>query len=186
MSSPNSSLPNLDMNRGANNASPAQGGQTNGNGNGSTNYVSPLPTGHQQDLNYLYGQIQELSAILAANRERTTQLTKVAKEVQVRACHKYELIVADYMQRRGLVPDMDNLKLGEENGDNAETDSKNTPLPNAAILTPAQNRTSNNSKVAFSDSSKKPKRKTLSSTPTSTSRKRTPPSWPTTKTLWAP
>ena len=98
MSSPNSSLPNLDMNRGASNASSVQGGQTNGNGNGSaSNYVSPLPAGHQQDLNFLYGQIQDLSAVLAANREKTAQLTKVAKEVQVRTYRDYEVITADDM-----------------------------------------------------------------------------------------
>ena len=129
MSSPNSSLPNLDMNRGASNASSVQGGQTNGNGNGAANYASPLPAGHQQDLNFLYGQIQELSAILAANREKTTELTKVAKEVQVRAHLNCESSAADRMQRRGLVPDMDALELGGANDDSVETDSKNTSHP---------------------------------------------------------
>lgn len=53
------------------------------NGANATNYASPLPAGHQQDLNYLYSQIQELSAILKSNREKTATLSKAAEEIGV-------------------------------------------------------------------------------------------------------
>jgi hypothetical protein len=56
---------------------------TQANGGTAANYASPLPAGHQQDLNYLYSQIQELSAILKANREKTAVLTKAAEEIAV-------------------------------------------------------------------------------------------------------
>jgi len=60
------------------------GGQVNGNGgtNGA-NFMAPLPVGHQQDLNYLYAQIQELSSILKSNREKVNVVTKAAEEVAV-------------------------------------------------------------------------------------------------------
>ena len=53
------------------------------NGGNAANYASPLPAGHQQDLNYLYSQIQELSAVLKSNREKTAVLTKAAEEIGV-------------------------------------------------------------------------------------------------------
>lgn len=60
-------------------------GAVNGNGAGvAANYMSPLPVGHQQDLNFLYGQIQELSEILRANREKVNVITRTAEEVAKR------------------------------------------------------------------------------------------------------
>lgn len=59
-------------------------GQTNGNNmSNNANYMAPLPAGHQQDLNFLYGQIQELSTLLRANREKVATLTKNAEEIAV-------------------------------------------------------------------------------------------------------
>lgn len=58
----------------------------NGNGaNGSINYMAPLPVGHQQDINFLYSQIQQLTSILAQNREKVSQITRTAEEVARRA-----------------------------------------------------------------------------------------------------
>lgn len=67
--------------------SPASGpgSQVNGNGaNYANKYIPPLPVGHQQDLTFLYQQIQELSGILQNNRERVNDVTKSAEEVAVR------------------------------------------------------------------------------------------------------
>lgn len=58
--------------------------QVNGNGISPVNYMAPLPVGHQQDLNYLFSQIQELSTILKDNRERVNGLTAQAEQVAVR------------------------------------------------------------------------------------------------------
>lgn len=55
----------------------------NGNGLANASYMPPLPAGHQQDLNYLYSQIQELSGILKSNREKVNVITKTAEEVAV-------------------------------------------------------------------------------------------------------
>ncbi|RMZ88098.1 hypothetical protein DV736_g4669, partial [Chaetothyriales sp. CBS 134916] len=44
--------------------------------------VSP---GHQQDLNYLFDKIQELSKLLASNREKVRELTKKAEDAGRRA-----------------------------------------------------------------------------------------------------
>lgn len=85
----NSSASSLDLPiRGASPASSMPGSYTNANGavNG-TNYSSPLPAGHQQDLNYLYEQIQELSSLLKINRARTAELTKRAEQAEVRTLH---------------------------------------------------------------------------------------------------
>ncbi|KIX05558.1 uncharacterized protein Z518_06430 [Rhinocladiella mackenziei CBS 650.93] len=61
-------------------------GPVNGNGVGaSANYVAPLPVGHQQDLNYLFAQIQELGGILRSNREKVNDITRTAEEVARRA-----------------------------------------------------------------------------------------------------
>lgn len=85
----NSSLPNLEMNRASSTGPPSvASGQPHSNGNGAANYTSPLPAGHQQDLNYLYNQIQELSSLLKANREKTAELARVAQEVQVGSEHQ--------------------------------------------------------------------------------------------------
>lgn len=63
-------------------ASPSS--QVNGNGGSYTSsYIPPLPVGHQQDLAYLYQQIQELSGILESNREKVNDVTKSAEEVAV-------------------------------------------------------------------------------------------------------
>lgn len=81
----NSSVSSLDLPiRGASPASSVAGSYTNANGavNG-VNYTSPLPAGHQQDLNYLYEQIQELSNLLKLNRARTAELTKRAEQAEV-------------------------------------------------------------------------------------------------------
>ncbi|KAK5073054.1 hypothetical protein LTR51_005696 [Lithohypha guttulata] len=62
------------------------GSQVNGNGNNyANNYIPPLPVGHQQDLAFLYQQIQELSGILQNNRERVNDVTRSAEEVARRA-----------------------------------------------------------------------------------------------------
>ena len=45
--------------------------------------MHPLPAGHQQDLNFLYSQIQELSGVLKSNREKVNIITKTAEEVAV-------------------------------------------------------------------------------------------------------
>jgi len=61
------------------------GPQVNGNGASyPSNYMPPLPVGHQQDLNFLYQQIQELSGILQSNREKVNDVTRTAEEVAVR------------------------------------------------------------------------------------------------------
>jgi hypothetical protein len=81
----NSSISSLDLPvRGASPASSISGSyaNTNGGANGA-NYSSPLPAGHQQDLNYLYEQIQELSNLLKINRARTAELTKRAEQAEV-------------------------------------------------------------------------------------------------------
>ena len=81
------SLPALDIPMsGPNRSSPSSGNSISSaqaNGGNAANYASPLPAGHQQDLNYLYGQIQELSAVLKSNREKTAVLTKAAEEIGV-------------------------------------------------------------------------------------------------------
>lgn len=59
------------------------GATNNGSGGAGNNYASPLPAGHQQDLNYLYDQIQELSRLLQANRAKTAELTRVAERAEV-------------------------------------------------------------------------------------------------------
>jgi len=55
----------------------------NGAGNNASNYMATLPVGHQQDLNYLYNQIQELGALLRSNREQVNTITRTAEEVAV-------------------------------------------------------------------------------------------------------
>ena len=40
--------------------------------------------GHQQDLNFLYRQMQELGEILKSNRDKVNGITKAAEEVMVR------------------------------------------------------------------------------------------------------
>lgn len=65
---------------------PTPNSQVNGNGaNYASNYVPPLPVGHQHDLAFLYQQIQELSGILQNNRERVNDVTRSAEEVARRA-----------------------------------------------------------------------------------------------------
>ena len=59
------------------------GGQLNGNGMNGAGYMPPLPVGHQQDLNFLYQQIQELSGILKDNRDKVKGITGMAEEVAV-------------------------------------------------------------------------------------------------------
>jgi hypothetical protein len=71
------------------NSSHAGGAQMNGNGLANASYLPPLPAGHQQDLNYLYNQIQELSGILKSNREKVNVITRTAEEVAV-SCELYE------------------------------------------------------------------------------------------------
>ncbi len=86
----NNAFPALDTSMSAGNrntASPTTahpGSSVNGNGVGaSANYMGSLPVGHQQDLNYLYGQIQELSALLRSNREKVNVITRTAEEVAI-------------------------------------------------------------------------------------------------------
>ena len=59
------------------------GSAANGNGAGPANYMATLPVGHQQDLNFLYNQIQELGALLRSNREQVNSVTRTAEEVAV-------------------------------------------------------------------------------------------------------
>jgi len=49
-----------------------------------TAVMFPAGAGHQLDLNHLWQQVQELSAVLAANRESTVGLVKKADEIRVR------------------------------------------------------------------------------------------------------
>ena len=42
-----------------------------------------LPLGHQQDLNFLYRQMQELGEILRSNRDKVAGITNAAEEVMV-------------------------------------------------------------------------------------------------------
>jgi len=82
----NNAFPSLDnsLNSPRSSAS-GPGSQVNGNGaNYASKYIPPLPVGHQQDLTFLYQQIQELSGILQNNRERVNDVTKSAEEVAVR------------------------------------------------------------------------------------------------------
>lgn len=61
---------------------PPPASQVNGNGaNYASNYIPPLPVGHQQDLAFLYQQIQELSELLQSNRDRVNDVTKFSEEV---------------------------------------------------------------------------------------------------------
>lgn len=59
----------------------------NGNGvsyAGNANiHMQPFPMSHQQDINYLYQQLQELSNLLQSNRERVNEVTRNADEVAV-------------------------------------------------------------------------------------------------------
>jgi hypothetical protein len=61
-------------------------GSVNGPSAGaSAAYMPPLPVGHQQDLNHLFNQIQELGSLLRSNRDKVNQITKDAEEVGKRA-----------------------------------------------------------------------------------------------------
>jgi hypothetical protein len=76
-------------------SSHAGGAQMNGNGLANASYMPPLPAGHQQDLNYLYSQIQELSGILKSNREKVNVITKTAEEVAVSCLLMEKCVVTD-------------------------------------------------------------------------------------------
>jgi hypothetical protein len=80
----NNLFPNLEARQAPSPTSSHAGSQMNGNGIPAAGYMAPLPVGHQQDLNYLYAQIQELSGILRSNREKVEVITKTAEEVAVR------------------------------------------------------------------------------------------------------
>jgi hypothetical protein len=82
----NNHFPSFESNGARQTASPSAS-TSNGNGvNGSVNnYMAPLPVGHQQDINFLYSQIQQLTSILASNREKVSQITRTAEEVARRA-----------------------------------------------------------------------------------------------------
>ena len=58
-------------------------GQTSMNGSMSSGLMAPLPMGHQQDLNFLYRQVQELGEILKSNRDKVHGITRAAEEVMV-------------------------------------------------------------------------------------------------------
>jgi hypothetical protein len=86
----NSLFPSLEVRQAPSpTSSHAGGAQMNGNGLANASYLPPLPAGHQQDLNYLYSQIQELSGILKSNREKVNVITRTAEEVAV-SCVLYE------------------------------------------------------------------------------------------------
>ncbi|EXJ83073.1 hypothetical protein A1O1_06691 [Capronia coronata CBS 617.96] len=88
----NNAFPPLDTSMGGNRASASPttmqpGGSVNGN-NGvgaAASFMAPLPVGHQQDLNYLYAQVQELGGILKSNREKVNFITRAAEEVARRS-----------------------------------------------------------------------------------------------------
>jgi hypothetical protein len=81
----NNLFPSLEVRQAPSLTSSHAGGaaQMNGNGLANASYLPPLPAGHQQDLNYLYSQIQELSGILKSNREKVNLITRTAEEVAV-------------------------------------------------------------------------------------------------------
>lgn len=82
----NNAFPALDntMNSPSRSSTSSPAPQVNGNGGSySNNYIPPLPVGHQQDLNFLYQQIQELSGLLQSNREKVNDVTRSAEEVAV-------------------------------------------------------------------------------------------------------
>ncbi|EXJ69477.1 uncharacterized protein A1O5_07513 [Cladophialophora psammophila CBS 110553] len=97
MSSPNA-FPSLDTslpppgNR-VSSASPTAPSSVNGSNGigpgsgaaGAAGYMPPLPVGHQQDLNHLFNQIQELGALLRSNRDKVNSITRNAEEVAKRA-----------------------------------------------------------------------------------------------------
>lgn len=86
-------FPTLDTSFGGNRGSSNAGSQVNGGGMNSgvqnnnnsnmPNYVATIPVGHQQDLNYLFQQFQELQAQLASNRDKVNDITRSAEEVAV-------------------------------------------------------------------------------------------------------
>ena len=88
MAANNAALSSMDLGMAGNNrtgastASSVASGQANG-GSAGANYMSSLPAGHQQDLNYLFEKIQDLSKLLASNREKVKELTKKAEEAGV-------------------------------------------------------------------------------------------------------
>lgn len=92
----NNAFPQLDTQMGTANsnrggASPTVSitgsGSMNGNGAGpAASYMAPLPVGHQQDLNFLYAQIQELSSVLRENSEKVNVIRRAAVEVAVSTC----------------------------------------------------------------------------------------------------
>lgn len=91
-------------------SSPAS--QVNGNGGAhASSYMPPLPVGHQQDLAFLYQQIQELSSILQSNRERVNDVTRSAEEVAVNMPLNVPVLVLIFLQRRA------NLSNGHSNED---------------------------------------------------------------------
>ena len=84
MASNNNAFPASEMNANNRNAvSPTNPHQANGTNINSAAYMTPLPVGHQQDLNFLFSQIQELSSLLASNREKVGEITRNAEEVAV-------------------------------------------------------------------------------------------------------
>lgn len=50
--------------------------------------ILPTPVGHQMDLNYLWQQVQELSTLLAQNREATQGIVRRVGELQRRAAER--------------------------------------------------------------------------------------------------
>lgn len=86
----NNAFPALDTSFGNRAPGPTTGSHANGAGiNNMPNYVAGMPVGHQQDLNYLMSQIQDLSSILAANREKVNDITRSAEEVAVSLHGRY-------------------------------------------------------------------------------------------------
>ena len=68
--------------------------------------MAPLPMGHQQDLNFLYRQMQELGEILKSNRDKVNGITKAAEEVMV-WCVVSELVVLGLtLSPRTVLPSM--------------------------------------------------------------------------------
>lgn len=67
-------------------------------GGGGLNAL-PIAPGHQMDLNYIWQLVQELSAVLAENRESTEGIVRQVGELQRRA-------LKDAAERRGAPPNM--------------------------------------------------------------------------------
>jgi hypothetical protein len=65
--------------------SPSQAGAMTMMNAGNGMAAMPTPAGHQQDLNYVMGLVDTLSAELAANREQTRRIVEATGRIRNRA-----------------------------------------------------------------------------------------------------